>query len=156
MARRNGCFIPDVTSIENQAERLLRVLEETTKFQLHREKGPEWKYNLTKPQMLTLSALTRKASCTMTELAEMTRIASSALTGIIDRLIEKGLVIRERNGEDRRVVRIMLSQKGRAVIADIRNHGKQHLVQILSKIDEEDRENLIMLLGKVTRSLSAS
>jgi len=146
----------DVTSIENQAERLLRVLEETIKFQFRHEKGSEWKYNLTKPQMLTLSALTRKASCTMTELAEMTRIASSALTGIIDRLIEKDLVIRQRNGEDRRVVRIMLSQEGRAVIEDIRNHGKQHLVQILSKIDKEDRENLIMLLEKVTRSFSAS
>ncbi len=54
----------------------------------------------------------QRKSCIMREISDHLRVAVSTMTGLIDKLEEKGLVRRERTEEDRRIVRISLTEKG--------------------------------------------
>ena len=49
----------------------------------------------------------------LSELSERIRAQNSTVTGIIDRMEREGLVVRARSNEDRRVVNIKLTDKGR-------------------------------------------
>ena len=55
----------------------------------------------------------------LSELSERIRAQNSTVTGIIDRMEREGLVVRERSKEDRRVVHIRLTPKGRKLAEDI-------------------------------------
>lgn len=72
---------------------------------------------LTMPQMMTLFAIHAAQTCRMSELAEVTQQSAGTLTGIVDRLIEDGLVARVRDADDRRVVQVMLTPLGRERVA---------------------------------------
>lgn len=68
---------------------------------------------LTMPQMITLFAINAVGTCRMSELAETTRQSAGTLTGIVDRLIDDGLVERVRDADDRRVVQVALTPAGK-------------------------------------------
>lgn len=73
-----------------------------------------WEYDV-------LSALCRQGHpfrLPASHLARETLTSTGAITNRVDRLIEKGLVTRERDENDRRAVLVRLSAKGRQVIAD--------------------------------------
>ncbi len=53
----------------------------------------------------------------MSTVAKLMRVTTGTLTKAIDALTEKGYVIRERSRQDKRVVGVYLTQKGRAAYA---------------------------------------
>src|SRR5262245_45558534 len=69
---------------------------------------------LTLPQMITLLAIQAHGPCRMGMLVEATRQSGGTVTGIIDRLIESGLVERAHAANDRRAVEVALTSAGEA------------------------------------------
>ena len=76
-------------------------------------------------------------------------------TGILDRLEAKGLIRRERSREDRRAVRIFLTDAGRTleeplsqVVAAVNHHA-------LEGLDPRERADLFRLLERVGGNLGA-
>jgi len=53
---------------------------------------------------------------TLTELAKLARISTGAVTGLIDRAEARGWVARFRVADDRRMVRVELTQRGRELV----------------------------------------
>ncbi len=70
-------------------------------------------FALTSPQLVSLYQIGRNEGLTTGELARRTSLSCATATGIVDRLEQRGLVKRERNGEDRRQVRLNLTEEGR-------------------------------------------
>lgn len=70
---------------------------------------------ITYPQYLALVALRTKEGRTVSELGERLFLESNTLTPLIKRLEAAGLVTRTRDTADERVVRIHLTDRGRAV-----------------------------------------
>lgn len=70
---------------------------------------------LTYPQYLVLFALWEKDSQTVSELGETLYLDSGTLTPLLKRMEKAGLVKRTRSKEDERVVRVTLTEKGRAL-----------------------------------------
>ena len=68
--------------------------------------------DLTMPQLVALFAIYDSGTCRMGALAEATRQSGGTITGIVDRLIECGLVARAQNAHDRRVVEVALTPEG--------------------------------------------
>lgn len=135
-----------------QAERLILAVEKIMR-RLHGGLSSVWeRRKLTKPQLITLNCVMRKRECTMSELARMTSMALSALTGIIDRLSAKGLVRRERNGEDRRVVKVLATEKGAAIATEYQQAYLQCIDQVFSRIAPAEREALVSLIEKIAGS----
>lgn len=100
-------------------------------------------------EMHTLTAIGPYESRTMTKTAEDLGITTGTLTVAIDRLVKKGYVIRQRDTNDKRVVRISLTRNGKLAC---RMNSKFHRVlakHILSGYNEEDRQHLLTLVNEV-------
>jgi DNA-binding MarR family transcriptional regulator len=98
---------------------------------------------ITLAQFQALSLLAEKKGCIMSELARGMSQSFSATTGIVDRLIRDGLARRERDNQDRRVVRVFISDKGQYAVERFKKYRAEHLISILKSLKEKDRETLI-------------
>lgn len=73
---------------------------------------------LTYPQYLVLLVLWEKRGCRLGEIAEELRLATHAVSPIIDRLEESGLVRRTVDEDDARAVRVQLTKQGAKMESD--------------------------------------
>lgn len=104
---------------------------------------------LTMPQMVTLFAIRSVGTCRMSELAELTNQSAGTLTGIVDRLIEDGLVRRVRDTDDRRVVQVALTDAGEERLARVEHARVNDMLFMLSRFSSEQLvqfEELLNLL----------
>lgn len=75
---------------------------------------------LTHAQWIPLFKLAvHPGGATVAELARLCELDAGAMTRLLDRLEAKGLCQRERSSEDRRVVRLALTEQGKAVAEQI-------------------------------------
>ncbi len=74
---------------------------------------------LTGPQLTVVKMLDELGDMSLSELSEKIRAQNSTVTGIVDRMERETLVERRRSDEDRRVVRIRLTDKGRRIARDV-------------------------------------
>jgi len=107
------------------------------------------RYDLTIPQFFTLLVIHHcEDQCTMGVLAERTHQCSATLTGIIDRLIKMGLVERQRDESDRRLVLVRITEHGRRLVHESLLARFEALKRYLMQFDDENRQQLIQLLRK--------
>ncbi len=69
-------------------------------------------FDVTMAQGRVLMVVGHGPGCTMSELASKLGIGVSAATGLVDRLVERGVLERESDSADRRVVRVRMSPAG--------------------------------------------
>jgi DNA-binding MarR family transcriptional regulator len=109
-------------------------------------------FELTMPQFMSLNCILRNgSSCTMSEIAESSHHLPATLTGIIDRLYERGLVTRERDPRDRRSLRVALTQSGRDLLEQVDNSKKAWMANLLKGLSPEERRALIESTGHYLR-----
>lgn len=86
-------------------------------------------YGLTHAQFDIIATLGNTSGMSYKELGERTLITKGTLTGVIERLEQKQLVLRERSLEDKRSYFVRLTDSGDAVFRDVFPkvvaHGKQ-------------------------------
>jgi len=73
----------------------------------------------TPAQFDIIATLGNTPGMTCKELGEKTLITKGTLTGVLDRMEQKGLVIRERGGEDRRQLFVKLTPEGESIFKEI-------------------------------------
>src|SRR5881397_1605590 len=76
-------------------------------------------FELAPQQLATLKALGRHGPIPMSELAGILACDSSNVTGIVDRLEDRGLVVRRASPHDRRVKLLELTERGAELGAEI-------------------------------------
>jgi MarR family transcriptional regulator, organic hydroperoxide resistance regulator len=105
-------------------------------------------FGLTVPQFIVLHTLYRQSrGCSMSELAEASLQVSATMTGIVDRLVERGLVQRQRDQADRRSVHIVLDQAGVLLMEQIENKQKERIAYLLEQLSHEERQHMIRLMS---------
>lgn len=103
-------------------------------------------FNITVPQFMALRCIAEnEAGCNMSELAEASNQVSATMTGIVDRLEDRGLVMRERDPRDRRAQRVALTPAGKALMQQIRRHKQAWIGQFLSTLSPEERRLMIQM-----------
>ena len=90
-----------------------------------------------------LFVLSGEGALPMNRLAELLDVSQASATGIVDRMEQRGLVTRERDGEDRRVVRVVLSAEGDGLIAGIAAERRDKLARLLETLAEDDAAALL-------------
>lgn len=76
-------------------------------------------HDITPPQLFVLSCLQSQDGQRVRELADRVCLDASSLTGLLDRTERIGLVERRSDPEDRRALRIHLTEAGRERVADL-------------------------------------
>ena len=86
---------------------------------------------------------------TMGDLADKSCLAMSTLSGITDKLVSRGLISRSRDGADRRIVRVGITETGAQAISERRRAKESVCRDILSSLDDGERKLFIELLEKI-------
>lgn len=110
---------------------------------------------LTRGEMRVLRALGRQDCCTMSGIADMICLSLSSMTGLVDRLVEKGLVKRDRSPEDRRVVQVVLTDEGREAHEAAMEGPAAFAKRVLKGLNAEEQEALATLMKKVAERIEA-
>jgi DNA-binding MarR family transcriptional regulator len=94
----------------------------------------------------TLATLERSGPARLTALATREGVTQPAMTQLISRLQDAGLVRREADPDDGRVVQVSITDDGRAVLAARRAERTQLLGVLLTRISPEHRVALAVAL----------
>ena len=109
--------------------------------------------SLSKHEMKIIDILGQKNHCTMSEIADFVTLAVSTLTGIIDSMVEKNFVSRERSEHDRRMVVVKLLPDGFKIFEAHRQVQKNISYGILTALEEEEQEQMLKLFEKITKKI---
>ncbi len=113
------------------------------------------RFRLTLPQFYTLLHLHQMADeCKMSDLAEATHQSAASLTGVVDRLLEKQLVERTRHERDRRQVMVVVTPRGSAMIAAIKEARREQMQAAMAHLHGEDIDLLIRLLDRMLEGMT--
>lgn len=97
------------------------------------------KSSLTSSQVQLMMYFTDQDSFSMSELSKMLGVAASTVTVMVDRLEQRGLLIRNRNKQDRRVVHITLSTRGKRILRQLMKVRRQKLEKFLLELSWEEQ-----------------
>ncbi len=98
---------------------------------------------LTASQGYTLQTLEERGEITMNGLAEEMRLHGTTMTRMVDALVDKGLVERLNDPADRRVVRVRLSQRGRAAATELGARRRDFLASSFRDVPDEDLQAMM-------------
>ena len=104
-------------------------------------------------QILVMYSMLETARATMSELSRWLKISRGVATRTVDRLVEKGMVERRRDGADRRVVLVSLSKEGRDFAEKMISVHLKKMDEIFQSVGKEKRESFLELLAQVDRLL---
>lgn len=141
-------------NIERFGQRMIALLPQMIRGFARRESNYLSRGKITLPQLWVLEHLSRAEETPMNALARFLGISRPAATGLVDRLIAQGLVSRGDDPQDRRVVRVALSAKGRKVLANIWEQKRRMLVDVFGRISPADRAQYLATLERVVMILS--
>jgi DNA-binding MarR family transcriptional regulator len=130
--------------IDTVDQLIRQIVWHAQKQALHTLSRPE--IDMTLPQMVTLFAIHAAQSCRMSELADTTQQSAGTLTGIVDRLIEDGLVERVRDQDDRRVVHVALTPEGNTRLAKVEAARREDMARMLSHFNDIQLDQMAGLL----------
>lgn len=108
---------------------------------------------LTLKQLTTLTALAGAESRTLTSLAADFEVSLPTMSGIVDKLAQRGLVQRVENVEDQRSRHLRLTPLGHAVIGEIVAPEPHLGSEIVAGMDTRELEALEVALTAVNREL---
>ncbi|MHB1415872.1 MAG: MarR family winged helix-turn-helix transcriptional regulator [Chloroflexota bacterium] len=98
---------------------------------------------ITMPQLQSLRYLLYNDDRLMSDLAEGLDISYPAATKTVERLVKKGLVVREGDPTDRRVVRVHLTEQGKGLVEEINAEMNSRLASVIERLEPADREALM-------------
>lgn len=93
--------------------------------------------------------LGRNHTCVMSEFARGLAVPLSTATHMVDRLVEKGLLVRKRSKQDRRIVMISLSKLGKRLDRRFYEHRLTRSRKLLGALGTTDQKHLIRLMRKL-------
>lgn len=85
----------------------------------------------------------------MTTVAKLMDVTTGTLTKAMDALTEKGYVIRERSKQDKRVVWVYLTDKGKKAYAHHEDFHRKMIAHIKGQLTEQETPILIYALAKL-------
>lgn len=107
-----------------------------------------------KNEVFTMFFVFRKGHANMTEIADYLHVPLNTATGIISRLEKRGVIRRERDLIDKRVVTIGISEEGKEFLLGQFKELEHYYQLIMESITDEERMLLLKLIGRVFEILS--
>jgi len=112
--------------------------------------------DLTLDQYNIIRHINLRRSCTSTELSETYCVGKSAITAIVDRLAEKGLIRRTQDQSDRRVIFLSLTRKGDRLCKTLTERIQSVVSRYLSHFTMEEVSTFIGTFEKLARLLETA
>ena len=126
---------------------------------LHRGHGPHGPHGgrggAHRGQGRVLALLAERDGQSPRDLAALLRVQPPSLSALLDKLSRDGSIERRRHEEDQRMSAVFLTEKGRAMVDEVRQARKDAAQATLAGLTAEEQGSLSALLDKLIASLEA-
>lgn len=140
-------------TINEFADRVSENMVVISKEFMKQQAGEFYKVKVTVPQLAILELLFRSGELNMSDMARSMNVTTAAMTGIIDRLVRDGYVVRTAVPNDRRIIKIRLTIKG-SKIAKNTIEQKRHLItRIFGTLSHAEREEYLKISTRIREGL---
>lgn len=106
-------------------------------------------YGLSSPQLTILKELSDVNEIPTGELAKRVSLSQATVTDILDRLEEKGLIIRQRSSFDKRRVYIQISEKGKAIVLKNPSLLKEDFILQFNELEDWEQTLILSSMQRV-------
>ncbi len=125
----------------------LRLLQSTRRLESELREQLRLEFKMTLPRFDVLAALYRKSEgMMMSELSRYLVVSNGNVTGIIDRLVADGMVVRAQRQGDRRTSVVRLTDKGHGNFEIMARTHEQWVNELLDGLSAEEVDNLTGML----------
>ena len=131
------------------ADKMNEVLPRIIQGFARRQAGELYKGKITLPQFLLLDFLSHQGESKMTQMAHFMQVTTAAMTGIVDRLVVSGYVVRIYDPQDRRIIKIKLTPAGNGLVKKINAQRRNMVIKIFGNISERDRKDYLRILMQI-------
>jgi DNA-binding MarR family transcriptional regulator len=107
-------------------------------------------YSISAAQLNCLLALYENGSLPPSQIAKHMLVKSSTVTGVVDRLEQKGLVKRVRNSPDRRVITIELTDAGKQLAENAPPPIQQKIIDGLKQLSNAEIDEIAIAISRLT------
>lgn len=110
--------------------------------------------NLNKQECRVINVVGQFQPLMMREISERSKLGVTNTTGIVDKLVKRKYLCRDRSDEDRRIVKICLTPEGEEIYQkEIENYRKVSQA-ILSALDEKEQQAMLRMMRKAAIHLN--
>jgi DNA-binding MarR family transcriptional regulator len=110
--------------------------------------------DLTMSQLKTLFLARPSQGASHGEIARGLGVGVSTVTGVVDRLVEHGLVVRRTDPDDRRLSHVVATPRGIELIDQLWGSRGEYLRQLLDRLTPEERDGLRAALEHLNQLIS--
>ena len=129
--------------------RVIDIFEEVTRSGPYSVSREWFTMDLTMPQVRVLFLLLQEGALRMSGLASTLDVSMSSATGLVDRLVDKGLVSRWPDPEDRRSVLCALTDEGRELAQRLLAARRHRWEERLMPMSEDELEKVCQAMELV-------
>ena len=104
-------------------------------------------------QLKAMTAFSEDSLLSMGELCKMANIKMPSMTEVVDRFEKEGILERIRDKEDRRVVKVKMTAKGKKMHKEVLKRRADELTKIFGVLTTKDRTKLVDSLKNVSEIL---
>lgn len=127
---------------------LNRNINRTLRHEFH---GLMQDSGFTFPQLSVISILAKNGKQKVSDISEKMGLSDSTVSGILDRLEQKGIIERKRNKDDRRVVKIYLSRGSQEICQEFHRKREEYFAHLLKELSEQEINDIIKCLEILNR-----
>jgi len=111
------------------------------------------RFNVTLPRFDLMAQLDRTPKgMTLGELSQRMMVSNGNVTGLVDRLVEQGLIDRQPSRTDRRAQIVRLTQEGRRFFRAMARENADWIGEMFAELSQAEIETLLRLLAKTKAS----
>lgn len=114
------------------------------------------KTGLSGPQLVLMQILCNAGTESASELASRANLSQATVTTILDRLEERGLVARKRSTDDKRRVRVTLTEQGKAELEHAPKLLQENFVNAFADLADWEQHMIIASLQRVAQMMDAT
>jgi len=137
------------------SEQLAKVLGDIVRTLQNQFKGHFYRLSdgeeLTVPQIFLLRHLMHHGSTSISELADHLNLANSTVSGIVDRLERNSYVRRNRDGADRRIVYVQLTEQAEKLREKVPDFQQKFLMSLFQGVPEDALQDMLSSLIKLNQ-----
>jgi DNA-binding MarR family transcriptional regulator len=148
--RKSARHLPEAATIENDLNAIRRILRMPIEAEI--TKSP-----LTAPQIAAMRVVVKTAGISLKELSRAMGLAHSTVSGIVDRLAQRGLIERKQDAGDGRITRIHATREVAAFVREeIPLLRRGRLDEALERVSKPEREQIANAIKRLRELLEGS
>jgi DNA-binding MarR family transcriptional regulator len=135
--------MPAPTATDDRATEIIEALAPLLAHHRHRWAARCQAHGLSIIGFQVLALLEMHGGMPMTRLAEELDVALPNATGIVGRLVERGIVQRTHDDSDRRLVLVTLTDAGQRLIGEMEAGRRDRMSRLIAHLDDSQQRRLL-------------